>query len=126
MRLLAREPVYWVDMNADIEKTRNQCAKCLEYQQTQPHDKAIPHEVPCKPWEVVGTDIFFFVKNKKLLCIVYYYSNFPIAKKSHRLTADDMFGAANIVFTEFRLPKKIISDAGTNFTSETFRQFCRR
>ena len=31
-----------------------------------------------------------------------------------------------IVFAEFGLLKKIISDAGMSFTSETFRQFCRQ
>ena len=49
--------MYWINMNADMENTMKQCTTCLEYQQTQPNEKTIPYEVPCKPWEVVGTDI---------------------------------------------------------------------
>ena len=45
MTLLTQESVYWVNMNADINNTITQCATCLEYQQTQPHEKVIPHEV---------------------------------------------------------------------------------
>ena len=45
-------------MNADIENTMKQCATCLDYQQTQPYEKMIPHELLCKPWEVADADIF--------------------------------------------------------------------
>ena len=45
-----------MNMNAGIKKTVKDHAACLEYQQTQPHKETIPYEVPCKPWEVVGTD----------------------------------------------------------------------
>ena len=57
-RLLGRELVYWMNINADIENTIKQCATFLEHQYTQPHGKTIPHEVPYKPWEVVGADFF--------------------------------------------------------------------
>ena len=50
-RLLVRESVYFVKMNADIENIIMHCAKCLEYQQTQPYEKTVPYIVPCKPWE---------------------------------------------------------------------------
>ena len=47
-------------------------------------------------------------------------------KNADSLTADELVKAPKIVFAEIRLPKKIISDAGMNFTSDTFRQFCRK
>ena len=58
IRLLATDLLYWVNMNADIGNSIKQCATCLEYQQTQPEEKAIPYEVASKPWEAVGADIF--------------------------------------------------------------------
>ena len=33
VRLLTRQLVYWVNVNADIGDTTKQCDKCLEYQQ---------------------------------------------------------------------------------------------
>ena len=53
-RLRARESVYQVNINADIKNTVKQCAKCLAYQQAQPHEKTIPYKLPSKPL------IFFF------------------------------------------------------------------
>ena len=76
-------------------------------------------------WKVVGADILL-VKNKALLCIVDYYGKFSIVKSDDSLTADDLVKAVKIVFAECILPKKIISDVGMNFTSETSRQFSGR
>ena len=53
----------------------------------------------------------------RLLQQVSYY------KKAGSLATDDLAKAANIVFAEFGLPRKIISDAVINFTSATLRQF---
>ena len=58
MKLLVSKSVYWMNMNADIENTIKQCATCLEYQQTPSWDKAVPHVVSYKQWDVAETDIF--------------------------------------------------------------------
>ena len=34
----------------DIEKTHKNCSTCLDFQQTQPKEKIIHHEIPAKPW----------------------------------------------------------------------------
>ena len=51
MWLLARDSVYMINMNADIEHVVKQCATCLEYQQMQPLEKALHYEIPSRPWE---------------------------------------------------------------------------
>ena len=110
-------------MNTGIEKRVKQCATCLGYQHTQPQEKTIPLKLPAKPCKIAGADIFS-VNNETLLCIVEYYSNFPVMKRADRLSADDLIIATNVVFTEFGLPKKLVLDAGTIFVSDLFKQFC--
>ena len=78
-KLLTHESVYWVDINADIEKHIKNCATCLEFQQTQPKERIIHHEIALRPWEVFGADVFHF-NNKNYLCIVDYHSKFPVVK----------------------------------------------
>ena len=56
-RLLVMESVYLVNMNTDIENPVKQFTTCLQYQQTQPHEKTIACELLCKPLEVVSADI---------------------------------------------------------------------
>ena len=66
---------------------------------------------------MAGADMFS-ITNKTLLCIVPYYTKFPIMKKADGLSADDLIRAAKIVLAQSGLPKKIVSDAGTNFISD--------
>ena len=46
-------------------------------------------------------------------------------KKAGGLSSDDLIRATKIVFTEFGLLQKIISNAGTNFIGYKFKQLCR-
>ena len=73
MMLLAHESVYRMNVNSDIKNTVQQCATCMEYQETQPCEEIKPYHMPHKSWELVGADIFT-IKNNALLCIVDYYS----------------------------------------------------
>ena len=41
------------------------------------------------------------------------------------MLAEDMILLTKTVFAEFGLPKKFISDAGTNFVSKQFKEFSR-
>ena len=66
---------------------------------------------------MVCSDIFT-IENNTLLHIVDYYSKFPVVKKTNGLLAENMIKVVKIVFAEFGLPKKIVSDVGTNFISE--------
>ena len=71
-------------------------------QQTQPHEKTILYEIPYKPWGIVGANIFS-INNNTLLCIVNYYSKFPVVKKTSCLSADNLIRTAKIVLAEFGL-----------------------
>ena len=102
-------------MDADIEITVKQCTTCHDYQQTQPQQKALPYEIPCRLWEVVGTDSFM-INNKMFLCTEDY---------QQEVAADKQVQMAKMIFLEYGLCKKVIANAGTNFTSETLREFCR-
>ena len=87
---LACALVYYININTDIKHILEQCATCMEYQQTKPCDKTIPYEMPYKTWEVVGADAFT-VKNNILLCIVDIYSKFPVVKKEDCLWLTTLF-----------------------------------
>ena len=83
-----------------------------------PKDKMIHHDVPDKPLEVVGADIFsLYNKN--------YLSQFLIIKKMDGLSADSLILIYQIIFEEYILSKKIISDVDAYSVSEKFKEFCR-
>ena len=124
IKLLAHESVYWSSINADIENYIKHCAMCLEFQQMQPKEKIIHHDILLRPWEVISADVFHF-NNKNYLCIVDYHSKFPVIKRLERLSAESLVNTVKIIFTEYGIPQKMMSNAGTNFISDTFWQFCK-
>ena len=72
-------------MYADIENHIKSCSTCLQFQQTQPSEKIIHHDIPEKPLEVIAADMFT-LNNKSYLCIVDYHSKFPIVKDAEDLS----------------------------------------
>ena len=59
------------------------------------------------------------------MCIVDYNSKCPIVKRLEGLSAENLTNAVKIIFVEYSIPHKIMSDAGTNFVSDRFQKFCR-
>ena len=49
---------YWVNTNADIENIIKHCSTCLYFQQKQPKEQIIHHDVPGKLWEFIVIDMF--------------------------------------------------------------------
>ena len=64
-KLLVFESIYWVNINNDTENYIKNCSTCLEFQQTQPKENTIHHDIPMRPWNVIGADMFQF-NTKKL------------------------------------------------------------
>ena len=82
------------------------------------------HDIPLRPWEVIGADVFHF-KNKHYLCIVHYNSKFPVVMRLEGLSADNLINIVKAIFAEYGIPCKLMSDVGTNFVSDKFCQFCK-
>ena len=76
-------------------------------------------------WEVLSADIFHF-NNKNYLCIVDYHSKFPVIKRMEWLSTESLIATTNVIFSEYGIPHKLMSDAGTNFISDKSRKFCSR
>ena len=121
-KLLPCKCVYWYSINADIKKYIKQSLTCLEFQLMQPKENIIHHDLPLRPWEVVGADIVHF-NNVNCLCVVDYNSKFPIIRRLQGLLAEHLINAVTAIFTEYGILQKIMSNTGKNFVSERFRQF---
>ena len=74
---------------------------------------------------MLGADVFHF-NNKKYLYIVDYHSKFPVIKRVERLSTESLIATTKVIFVEYGIPLKLMSNAGTNFISDKFRKFCSR
>ena len=57
--------------------------------------------------------------------MVNYHSKFPVIKQVEGFSTDNLMKMCKMVFSEYGLPSKIVSDLGTNFLSEKLEDFSR-
>ena len=124
-QLLAKETVYWCHMNKDIERTVESCTVCLEHQRSQQPEPLMQHEIPQRPWSVVGTDLFEH-NGKPFLLIADYYSKYPVVKPlPNPAPSSQIVSIMKDVFAEFGIPDKVMSDNGPHYSSQAFRTFAQ-
>lgn len=122
-KLRARDCVFWLDINKDIEERTRTFSVCQEYRQSQPKEPLIQHEVPSRPWQVLGTDLFFFNGDTYLIIADYYSKNFFVRKMPTQCTSQAVVHSTKEIFSEQGVPDKIISDNGRHYDSATYRAF---
>ena len=72
----------------------------------------------------LGLD-FFSLKNTHYLLAVDYFSQFPIVRKLHSLYSVSVIKHLKDIFMEMGVPRCIVSDGDTQFTSQEFKDFTR-
>ena len=122
--LLARESVFWPGITNDIKQMVKQCPQCAEHQSAPPKMPIQQPDLPNRPWEKIGSDLFEY-KGKHYLMIVDYYSRYIIVKYLPDIRSETVSNAFIEVLTEFGLPSTIMADRGTQYTSELFKQKCK-
>ncbi len=121
-KLRAKGSVFWPTINQDIEQMVKECATCQRHQNANQREPLTPHDVPQRPWSVLGVDLFQIEENHYLL-VADYYSKFPVVRRLNNLTAQHTIATLKNIFEEHGIPDKLISDNGTNFTAATFQDF---
>ena len=125
-RLRAKDSVYWININRDIETTVKSCHICQEHQPAQQHETLLPHEIPSRLWEVVGTDMFFF-NDADWLIIADYYSKFPNVRKMPRpCLSSSVVSLTKQIFSETGVPSRVVSDNGPHFASAYYADLSRK
>ena len=119
--------MYWININRDIETTVKSCHICQEHQPAQQHETLLPHEIPSRPWEVVGADMVFF-NDADWLIIADYYSKFPIVRKMPKpWLSSSVVSLTKEIFSETGVPSRVVSDNGPHFARVSQRfTFCQR
>jgi transposase InsO family protein len=122
-KLRARTCVFWNNFNADIENLIKQCSTCQQSQKAQRPEPLNQYEIPTRPWQVVGTDLFYLDGNEYIL-ICDYYSKFPIVIQIRgRATSDIVVNLIKHIFAEQGIPETVVSDNGPQYDSHVFKQF---
>ena len=118
----AKENVYWLGMNDQLEQLVLNCQLCLKYSRLKDKNTpntALGHEIPSVPWSKVATDIFHFESNSYLF-VMGYTSRFPIVRELKSMSAQHITKHFRLIFSEYSWPNTLVSDNGPCYIAETF------
>ena len=82
----------------------------------------LPSDTPMYPWQRIAMDYFQF-KNVWYLAFVDYYSRFPELIIANFLTAKELVSRSKALFARYGIPEVVVSDSGSQFTSDEWSQF---
>ena len=122
-KLRAKECVFWVGITKDIDTLVKNCPTCQRFQTAQPRETLLQHTVPTRPWQVVGTDLFFF-EGDNFLIVADYYSKFPFIRKLPvPCTSQAVVNATKQIFAEQGIPERVVSDNARHYDSKQYKDF---
>ena len=124
MSLRARETVYWPGISEDIRHTYHHCHICAKFARTQQRETFQYIETLQTAWEQLGLDIFT-LRNTQYLLVIDYFSQFPVVKQLQSLHSLSVIKHLKDIFTEIGIPRCIVSDGVTQFTSQEFQDFTK-
>ncbi|XP_038052823.1 uncharacterized protein K02A2.6-like [Patiria miniata] len=122
-RRLARESVYWPNINRHIDELVKACSYCQESQPKQQREPLEPHQVPSTPWTKLGTDLFE-IHGDNYLLIVDYHSKYPVVHKLNSTTSAAVAGITSHTFSLLGAPAEVMSDNGPQFVGKHYEDMC--
>ena len=118
----AREIIFWPNMSAEIRQYIESCDICASFSRKQSEEPLIMHEVPQRPWQKVGIDIYT-IENRNYLVTVDYYSQFFEVDYLQEIDSTTVISKIKQHFARYGIPDKTVSDNGPQFSSQEFKKF---
>lgn len=125
MKSLARNHFYWPGLNKDVENLANSCQNCLANKISSPKTTLNPWKWPDKPFERIHIDYLGPFLNKYFLVIVDAHSKWLEVFPTNTITSQFTIKALKTTIFRFGIPKTLVSDNATNFTSSEFSSFLK-
>lgn len=122
----------WPTVAADVSRWCRQCKYCQRYNQPQNNQAPLsPLPVVEEPWHTVAFDIVGPLtrtgrNNKYLVTCIDLSTRYPEAVPVKAVDVPSLVEPLMSIFTQHGMPKVILTDQGSNFTSRLFREICDR
>jgi hypothetical protein len=123
MKSLARSYVWWAGIDEQIEAMCRNCDVCVAVAAAPPAHMPQPWPWCNKPWRRLHIDFLGPIQNFKFMVIVDATSKWIEAFKMTNTNATEVIKILRRLFSQFGLPRMVVSDNGPPFTSNTFKEF---
>ena len=125
MKSLARSYVWWPNMDVEIEYLVKDCAVCQQNQRNPSKSPAHHWEYPTSPWERIHVDHAGPINGKNFLVVVDSHSKWIEADLVKSTDSKSAIAVLRRHFATHGLPRVLVSDNGTGFSSQEFTEFLK-
>ena len=126
-KAVLRTLVYWPAMNRSIETHVRNCVSCRAFSTRGDNPPlTVVAEEKAEPWGTVAIDLTGpsdLLRGMTLLTMIDLHSRYPEVHILQQATSRTIIDALTASFSQFGLPKSILSDNDTPFTSFEFENF---
>ncbi|XP_060810048.1 uncharacterized protein K02A2.6-like [Amyelois transitella] len=123
MKNIARNYVYWPNIDKDIEEMCRACEACRSVHDAPARAPLHPWEYPLHPWQRLHVD-FFDCAGKRFLILVDAHSKWIETIAMAGTSASATITVLRSIFARFGIPSQLVSDNGPPFFSTEFKQYC--
>lgn len=124
-KALARSYVYWPNIDKDVENLIKNCEACASTAKSPPRTTLQSWPIAQRPMQRVHIDLAGPVNQKTYLLIIDAYSKYPEVYQLKSMTSSTTIDCLKDYCSKFGFPETLVSDNGTQFTSQDFVLFCR-
>ena len=126
MKQLARMHCWWPGLDEEIERKVGSCTACLENRISPAKPTVLAWPAADGPWSRIHVDYApkFMGYALLIVCDAYFKWIEVGVTRTDQMSTERTLDTLNTFFSRFGLPKVIVSDNGTQFTSKVFTDFC--
>ena len=125
MKRLARSYVWWPGMDGELEECVKRCTECQTQRKTPPVTPMHPWSWPEKPWSRIHVDYAGPFMGKMFLLLIDAHSKWLEVHMTTSSTSSATIELMRKSFATLGLPRTVVSDNGTAFTSGEFTEFLK-
>ena len=123
MKNVARSYMWWPGLDSDIEAMAKSCLDCQAVKSSPPVAPLHPWSWPSRVYQRVHIDFAGLFQGTNFLVAVDAYSKWPHVVMMQSTTVDKTIDALRQMFSMNGLPEHIVTDNGSQFTSDAFAKF---
>lgn len=122
MKTLARDHVWWPGIDKELEALAKSCVDCAAVKQAPVSAPLHSWSWPSRPWERIHIDFAGPFMSHTYLIVVDAHSKWAEVVDMPRTTSSHTIDALRQLFATHGLPEEVVSDNGSQFTSEEFSE----
>ena len=126
MKQIARNYVYWKNINSDIEKVVNECKECADVKKNPPKVQLHHWEDTSRPFQRIHIDYAEYQKENFLVIVDSYTKWIEAYHTKAPPNSTKTIKFLEEFFSRFGLCDELVSDNATIFKSEEFLKFTKK